>query len=393
MIKKVFPIIALAMFSSNLGMGIVSPLLPLYARNMGADGVWIGVIVAAYGATSILSTPLFGRLSDQRGRKIFLCIGLLCYAFLSLGYIWANSIYTLILVRLFQGAAGGMVIPIAFAYIGDLSPSGDEGKWTGYANAAFFSGFGIGPLLGGVLTDHFGITTAFYFMGALNLIAFIVALIFLPVVKRDHSAGERTRLTPYREMTQSRMVLGLFVFQAFQAVARGGYMTFLPLFGALFIHLSPTQIGLLLSINMMIISFLGPVSGVIADRFNRRWIAVSGSILILVSTGLVPLTSTFWQLLILSSILAIGTATAMAGATALSVNEGRKFGMGSTMGFINMGMNIGMTVGPIVSGELVDISSNDSPFFFGAFIISIGTIIFISLSRREVSVSTEEEKT
>jgi DHA1 family multidrug resistance protein-like MFS transporter len=388
LIKKIFPIIALAMFSSNLGMGIVSPLLPLYARNMGASGIWIGVIVAAYGTTSILSTPLFGRLSDQRGRKIFLCIGLLCYAFLSLGYIWADSIYNLILVRLFQGAAGGMVIPIAFAYIGDLSPAGDEGKWTGYANAAFFSGFGIGPLLGGVLTDHYGITTAFYFMGALNLIAFIMALILLPVVK--HSVRERARLTPYREMIQNRMVLGLFVFQAFQAVARGAYMTFLPLFGALFINLSPTQIGLLLSINMMIISFLGPVGGVIADRFNRRWIIVSGSILILVSTGLVPLTSNFWHLLILSSILAVGSAIAMAGATALSVNEGRKFGMGSTMGFINMGMNIGMAVGPIVSGELGDIISYDFPFFFGAFVISIGTIIFISLSRREVS--PEEEK-
>jgi MFS family permease len=285
-----------------------------------------------------------------------------------------------------------MVIPIAFAYIGDLSPEGDEGKWTGYANAAFFSGFGIGPLFGGVLTDHFGITTAFYFMGALNLIAFFVALLLLPVLKRQHSVRERVRLTPYREMIQSRMVLGLFLFQAFQAIARGGYMTFLPIYGALFINLSPTQIGLLLSINMLIISLLGPIGGVIADRYNRRWIAVSGSILILVSTGLVPLTSNFWQLLGLSSILAIGSAAAMAGATALSVNEGRRFGMGSTMGFINMGMNIGMSIGPIISGELADIISTDSPFFFGAFVISIGTIIFISLSRGGVSVSTEEEK-
>lgn len=122
MIKKVFPILALAMFSSNLGMGMVIPLLPLYGQKLGAAGIWLGVIMAAYGTTSILSTPLFGRISDRRGRKTFLCIGLLCYSLLSLGYIWANSVYSLILVRLLQGAAGGMVIPIAYAYIGDLSP-------------------------------------------------------------------------------------------------------------------------------------------------------------------------------------------------------------------------------------------------------------------------------
>lgn len=93
--------------------------------------------MAGYGATSTLSAPFFGRLSDRRGRKTFLCIGLLCYASLSLGYILAENIFTLILVRLLQGTAGGMILPIVSAYVGDLSPQGKEGKWMGYINAAF----------------------------------------------------------------------------------------------------------------------------------------------------------------------------------------------------------------------------------------------------------------
>ena len=116
------------MFSSNLGMGVVTPLLPLYAQSLGAAAVWVGAIMAAYGATSFLSTPFIGRLSDRRGRKRFLCLGLLCYSLLSLGYIWADSIFSLVMVRLLQGAAGGMVIPIAMAYVGDLSPRGEEGN-------------------------------------------------------------------------------------------------------------------------------------------------------------------------------------------------------------------------------------------------------------------------
>jgi MFS transporter, DHA1 family, multidrug resistance protein len=382
LIKKVFPVLALAMFSSSLGMGVVSPLLPLYAQNFGAAGVWIGAIIAAYGTTSILSTPLFGRLSDRKGRKLFLCIGLLCYAVLSLGYVFANSVYALILVRLFQGAAGGMVIPIAFAYVGDLSPRGEEGKWMGYANAAFFTGFGIGPLLGGLLTDHFGMVTAFSFMGAMNFIAFLVALIFIPAVQRKQMLKEPVKTISFREIARSGMVRGLFSFQLSQALCRGAFITFLPIFATIQADLNPTLIGVLLSVNMLLISVFGPIGGNIADRFSRRGLVLIGSILLLLPVGLVPLAGDFWQLFTLSALSAIGGGLAMAGASALSVNEGRRFGMGSAMGTINMGMNIGFAAGPIIAGGLVDFIDIGSAFYFGSIMVILGTVAFVWLSKR-----------
>jgi len=151
MLKKVFPILAVSIFSAMLGVGLIVPLLPLYAQDLGASGTQLGIIFAGYGISNSVFTPIIGRLSDRRGRKIFLCIGLLFYTILSLGYVWAANVSQLTLVRLIQGVAGAMIIPIAMAYISDLSPEGEEGKWMGYANAAFFSGFGIGPLLGGTL--------------------------------------------------------------------------------------------------------------------------------------------------------------------------------------------------------------------------------------------------
>ena len=130
MIKKVFPILALSIFSSMLGVGIIAPLLPLYAENMGATGLWIGIMFAAFSVSRTLIMPIAGRLSDRRGRKLFLSIGLFTYALISLGYIWAGSVSQLTLVRLIQGIAAGMIIPIAQAYVGDISPVGEEGKWT-----------------------------------------------------------------------------------------------------------------------------------------------------------------------------------------------------------------------------------------------------------------------
>src|SRR3989304_390917 len=219
MIKKVFPILALSMFSSTLGIGIVSPLLPLYIRDMGATGIWLGIIVAAYFASNSVCVPIAGRLSDRRGRKLFLTIGLLAYSIISLGYLWADNVTLLTLVRLLHGVAGAMTIPIATAYIGDLSPEGQEGRWQGYANAAFFSGFSFGPLLGGILTEHFGMTAAFLTVSGLNLLAFLIALFFLPEVSRRKTKGDAR--PSFKEMSTSSMVRGLFSFQMAQSIGGG----------------------------------------------------------------------------------------------------------------------------------------------------------------------------
>ncbi len=120
MLKKVFPILALSMFTSILGIGIIVPFLSLYATDMGASGIWLGMIFTGYGLASTIVTPIAGRLSDRRGRKRFLMIGLFIYSLTSLGYIYAVNAPQLALVRLVQGAAGGMIFPVALAYVGDL---------------------------------------------------------------------------------------------------------------------------------------------------------------------------------------------------------------------------------------------------------------------------------
>src|SRR5512137_181619 len=182
--KRIFPPLAFAMFSSNLGMGIVAPLLSIYAKDLGASGFWIGLVMASYAIANIISTPLFGRISDRKGRKTILVVGLLAYSLISAGYIFTSSLPILCLVRLLHGAAGGMVLPIATAYIGDVSPQGEEGKWMGYSSAAFYAGFGVGPLLGGVMSQYAGMTSAFSLMAGLNFLAFLIVLIFLPKIER-----------------------------------------------------------------------------------------------------------------------------------------------------------------------------------------------------------------
>ena len=377
--KKIFPVLALSIFSSILGVGIIAPLLPLYADSLGATGVWLGVIFASFSITRAISMPIFGWLSDRRGRKVFLCSGLLFYAIISLGYIWAGNILELTLIRLLHGTAAGMIVPIAQAYIGDLSPEGEEGKWMGYFNAAFFTGLGCGPLMGGALTEHFGMSTAFSTMGGLNLLAFLIAVLFL------HESGQRKTATghysSFAGMRTSNVLKGLVSYRLAFAMGRGAFSTFLPIFAAIYIGLRPTLIGVLLAANTLLMALLQVFSGNIADRLDRRAMVVLGSFLNIAFLTLIPLTHSFWQLLGLCALGGVGGAISLPAASALTVDEGKKFGMASTIAIFNMAMSIGMALGPIASGAIADFSNLASVFYFGAGLSLIGTILFAWLTR------------
>jgi len=374
-IKKVFPILALSIFSSMLGVGIISPLLPLYAEQMGATGIWIGIIFAGFSISRTIVMPIVGRLSDRSGRKLFLSIGLLGYAIISLGYIWANSVTELTLVRLIHGVASGMILPIAQAYVGDISPEGKEGTWMGYFNAAFFTGFGFGPLMGGVLTDYFGMNIAFYAMGGLNLLAFLLVIFFLPEIGQGKTLASPR--ASFKQMSTSSMMKGLFSFRLSFSIGRGILATFLPVFAGIYIGLSSALIGVLLAVNILLMSLLQVYGGNIADRFNRRVLIVVGSLTNLIYLALIPLGGNFWQLLGICVLGGVGGAIALPAASALTVVEGRRFGMGSTIAVFAMAFSIGMVIGPLVGGGIADFANINSVFYFGAAIGLVGTTLFI----------------
>ncbi|MDO8687618.1 MAG: MFS transporter, partial [Dehalococcoidales bacterium] len=362
MIKKVFPILAVCLFSSTLGMGIVAPLLPLYLKDMGATGIWLGIIIAAYFISNSVAVPIVGRLSDRKGRKIFLTVGLLTYSIISLGYLWSGNVTLLALLRFVQGIAEAATIPVSLAYIGDLSPEGEEGKWMGYANAAFFSGFGLGPLLGGVMAEHFGMTATFLSMSGLNLFAFFIALLFLPGTN-PRKAIMDSHLS-FKEMSLSTMVRGLFSSRLGQSLGVGGFVTFLPLFAAM-IGLRTSLIGTLLSVNILAMTLFAPLVGILADRFSRRTLTILGYLLAAVLLAVIPLTTSFWQLLAVLLVQGLSSAIALSASSALTVEEGRKFGMGSTTSILFMAGSIGMAFGPIISGGIAEVLNIDLVFYFG----------------------------
>ena len=378
--RRAFPIILLAVFSSLLGSGIIVPLFPLYAESLGATGLWLGALFAGFSFTRAVTMLFAGRLSDRRGRKLILGAGLFAYSLTSFAYIWADSLITLMLVRSLQGIAAGMILPIAQAYVGDISPEGEEGKWMGYFNAAFITGFGVGPLMGGTITEHQGMNVAFSAMGGLNLLAFLTVSFFLPEITSKKAA--LSVKSSLKMLGESRVVRGVFSYRLAFSIGRGVFATFLPIFAGIHLGLSPSLVGTLLAFNILLTSSLQLFAGRLADRLDRRAMVVAGGTLNLVSVGLIPFAGDFWQLLAVCALGGIGGAISMPAASALTVEEGRRLGMGLAMAAFAIAFSIGMAVGPVLAGIIADSVGIKSAFYFGAAVGLFGNALFIWFVRQ-----------
>ena len=379
---KVFAVLLLCVFCSLLGVGIVSPLLPLYAEAMGASGLLLGTIFSSFTISRAVVIPFIGPLSDRRGRKLFLLIGFGGFTVATLGYVLATTPLHLILTRVIQGATAGMMLPIARAFIGDLCPVGEEGKWQGIANAAFLGGFAVGPLIGGPLAERHGYDTAFYVMGGICLLSFLLALRFLPESgPRQGGGGRRSTKELVKLVYTNSMFRGLFSYRVGLALARGCLMTFLPLFAALSLNIGVGLIGVLLACHNILRAAVQPFFGNLADRFNRRTLVTIGAISHIIFFILIPQEYSYWQLLVLVAFGGVAAAVAMPALTALYTEQGRTSGMGTAMSLDMLAMAIGMGIGPIVGGIVADALNTASVFYFSAAVQLVGVALFFVLTR------------
>src|SRR3989338_10100277 len=138
--RRIFTVLFIAVFATMLGVGIIEPFMAIYAESLGANGLFIGLIFGSFALSRAIFTPWIGRISDFRGRKKILLLGLAGYTILSFFYAVARTTTSLITIRFFHGMASAMVLPISMACIGDMVPKNEEGKYMGSFTVAFFMG-------------------------------------------------------------------------------------------------------------------------------------------------------------------------------------------------------------------------------------------------------------
>lgn len=137
----------LTAFMDMVGVLMLLPLLPFYAKELGANGFVMAWLGSSFLIAQLVSAPLWGRVSDRYGRRPALIIGLAASAVAYVVFAYADSLWLLFISRIIQGAGGGTVGVIQ-AYVSDVVEPKNRAKGLGWLSAATNVGVMIGPLLG-----------------------------------------------------------------------------------------------------------------------------------------------------------------------------------------------------------------------------------------------------
>ena len=146
--KRALPILFAVMFLVMVGFGIIIPVLPFYAENIGATPIQLGFLMAVYSLTQLLFAPIWGRISDRIGRKPVIIIGILGLSLSFYLMAISTSLWMLFVARIIGGILSSANMPTVMAYVADITSPEDRGKGMGVVGAATGLGFVFGPSIG-----------------------------------------------------------------------------------------------------------------------------------------------------------------------------------------------------------------------------------------------------
>ena len=317
---------------------------------------------------------IIGFLANHLGkRKIFVIIGSMGSIIFFILMILALDYWVLLIFRFLQGSFTVMGWQMLMTLVLDVSTPENRGKFLGIFGIFLALAMGLGPMFGGIIASH-GVFFPYYVAIGTNAVVLIIAIV---KIKDPSSIKKRPSFRENITILQRKpelIVPGLFNFV--DRLHMGFIVFILPLFVQIVLGLGPEIRGMIMGIFALPFILLQYPMGKLSDKYGRYKLLIPGSIgygIILIMTGyfgLLSLGSLIGCFIILGIFSGITSAPSM--ALVGDIVERKDTAM--AMGFFNFIGNLGIIIGPLIGGLIVD-----SGGFILAFVIA-GLIELISLS-------------
>lgn len=385
----------LAMFAITVGYGIVLPILPfLIERLAGTTDAtalsWhTGLLTGTYILAIFLFAPLWGKLSDRRGRRPVILAGLIGFALTVALFTLVESLPLLYLGRFLGGAFAAAIAPTAYALVGDRAPSKEwRARRFALINVAGTAGFFVGPLLGGLVvratrelfaeTAERAFSAPFLATAGLALLAAAAVWVLVPRTAQQEEGGPREARKPVDGAVRWRLLTIMFV----AALAVGAFEVGLSLRGKQVLGMDASRIGMMFaecSLVMFIVQVL--VFSPLIRPERTRWFLAPGLAVLVVGLVAVPLTGD-------SVTLSIAVALVAASAGILSpivtywISLGAGEAQGAELGRATAAASLGQALGSAAGGLLFNVTILPGAAFTAtAAIVAAGLVVSLKLSR------------
>lgn len=269
--QRIVNVLWVAQFVTMIGMNACLPFLPLYVRELGITELavaqrWTGYVYAGPFLLSIITVPIWGALGDRYGKKLMILRAIfgLTIAMFLMGFV--QNVWQLFVLRVIQGAVSGFVAA-SLSLISAIAPEHKRGYAISLLQTSISAGTVIGPLLGGVLSDAFGVRSLFIVVAVCCLISGIIVIVFVPEHKQSSTSAASYPILNHlhfavREPLLRQLLLMIIVMQAAINFTVPIMAYYLESLGA------PQQI--LATITGISVGIVGVLTVVFAPRWGRH---------------------------------------------------------------------------------------------------------------------------
>ncbi|MCX7572163.1 MFS transporter [Tumebacillus sp. DT12] len=377
--KKSLPILMLVMFLVMVGFGIIIPVMPFFAEEVGASPMQLGLLMASYSVMQFLFAPMWGRISDRIGRKPVMLIGIAGLSLSFFLFAFSDTLTMMFVSRILAGFLSSANMPTVMAYVADITTPENRGKGMGMIGASVGMGFIFGPAIGGIFSRE-SYSTPFLIAGVVAAITFVFVLL---VVKE--SLAKENRKTK-GEANESRWkafggsLSYLYMLSLITTFSLAALEATFAYFAAERAGLDTVHLGYIFMIMGVAGAFVqGGMVGRLIKKFGEGGTLQIGLIVSAIGFGLVLLTNSFWTAALYLSVFGMGNSLIRPCVSAI-ISKRTTVGQGAATGLLSSFESLGRVAGPPIGGAIYAVQMS-SPYLTGL----VATVVALVLYRMYVS--------
>ncbi len=362
------------MFLVMVGFGIIIPVIPFYAEELGASPTQLGLLMAVYSLMQLLFAPMWGRISDRIGRKPVMMLGILGLSLSFFLMALATELWMLFAARIIGGFLSAANMPTVTAYVADITSEEDRGKGMGIIGASIGLGFIFGPAIGGIFSEG-SLNVPFFLAGASSLLTFFLILFVLKESlspeQRSNQAKERT---PLRKAINGPVSI-LYFLQLFVSLSLSGLEATFAYFAFEKAGLGTVELGYI----FMIMGLAGAlVQGGLVGRLTKKYgegiVIQIGIVISTIGFALILFIDSFATAAIFLTVFGVGNGFIRPSVSALITKKSTS-GHGSTTGLLSSFDSLGRIVGPPLGGLLFSVAIG-LPYISGMLLSILALFLF-----------------
>jgi len=385
-LSKVLPILFIIMFLVMVGFGIIIPVLPFYAEELGASPTELGLLMAVYSLMQFLFAPMWGRISDRIGRKPVILIGIFGLSLSFFMMALSSQLWMLFIARFIGGILSAANMPTVMAYVADITTEEDRGKGMGIIGAATGLGFIFGPAIGGMFTN-INLDAPFYIAGMLSFLTmFLVLFILKESIHISTNKAAAQKKVSWKNVFQGPLST-LYFLQFFITVSLAALEATFAYFAAARAGLDAVTLGYIFMIMGLASAAVQGSMGILTKKFGEVRIIQVGIMISALGFALILFTQDFITAAIFLSIFGIGNGVIRPSVSSLLTKKS-KVGYGMVTGSLSSFDSLGRIIGPVLGGALYSIFIG-LPYIFGILLSVFVFVMFqISLNRTRLADHT-----